>query len=141
MTVFLVFLAALLLAFAGFALWVRIAPTDPGVWHVEPASAPDPSTPNFARVDRMTSLSPDETAAAITAQAQAEGAGILAGDWPHVTFIARTRLMAYPDFVSIRLNAVDGGTQVIAFSRSRFGYGDAGVNRARLRRWIGRLPQ
>ena len=141
MTIFWILLVSLAVAFAGFATWVRIAPNDAATWNVEPASVADPTTPNFARLDQVTALSPDEAAAAISAQANAEGAVVLAGDWPHVTYLARTRVMAYPDFVSIRLTAVEGGTQVVAFSRSRFGYGDGGANRARLRRWIERLPQ
>lgn len=132
---------ALAILFAGFALWVRLAPTDATRWHRDPTTAQDPSTPNFFRLERVTSLSPAEAAAAITAQAESEGAERLAGDDAFATWIARTRIMRYPDFVSLRVIPDGTGARVVAFSRSRFGYGDAGVNRARLTRWIGRLPQ
>jgi hypothetical protein len=140
MTYGLYALIALAVVFAGFALWVRLAPTDATRWHRDPATAQDPSTPNFARLDRLTSLSPAQAAAAIAAQAESEGAVRLAGDDLYSTWIARTRIMRYPDFVSIRITPEGAGTRVVSFSRSRFGYGDGGVNRARLSRWIGRLP-
>ncbi|WP_417587517.1 DUF1499 domain-containing protein [Pararhodobacter oceanensis] len=141
MTIVTILLVAAALAVAGFAIWVRIAPNDAAYWHVDPATAPDPSTPNFARVDRVTSLAPDQVAAAISSVAEAEGARRIAGDARHGTWIARTRVMGYPDFISIRLQPQGEGTRVLAFSRSRFGHSDMGVNRARLRRWLGALPE
>jgi len=134
-------LLVLVAAFLAFAVWVRVAPSDPAQWHVEPATTPDPFKPNFARVDQVTNLAPGQAVAAIAAQAQSEGAVRLAGDDMFTTWIARTRVMRYPDYVSIRLTPEGSGTRVVAFSRSRFGYGDRGVNRARLRRWVGRLPE
>lgn len=138
--IFLYIVVALGLIFLGLAGWVRFAPTDITRWHVDPITAPDPATPNFARIERLTSLAPAQ-AAAIAAQAGAEGAVRLAGDDLFGTWIARTRIMAYPDFVSIRLTPEGAGTEVTAFSRSRFGSGDGGVNAARLARWVGRLPE
>lgn len=137
MFVFLVFfLAALALALA-LALYVRFAPSDPVRWHVDPQSATDPTTPNFHRVDRVVAAPPSEVAARIAARAGIEGARLLAGDpATHATWIARTPLMRYPDYVSIRLIPEGEGTRIVAFSRARFGSGDQGVNRARLRRWL-----
>ena len=128
--------AALLLALVGFALWVRLAPSDPARWHVDPLTAADPTTPNFARVNRVVATPFETTAATIAARARAEGAMLLEGDAEFSTWIARTALMRYPDYVSIRLIPEGEGTRIVAFSRSRFGYGDRGVNRARLRRWL-----
>ena len=133
--------ALLVVAFAGFALWVRLAPTDVARWHIEPATAQAPASPNFARLEQATRLSPAEAAAALAAQAASEGATQIAGDEVFGTWIARTRVMGYPDFVSIRLTPTDDGTQIIALSRSRFGHSDMGVNAARLQRWIGRLAE
>ena len=142
MTLLKVALLALIVLFAGFALWVRIAPSDPARWHVDPRTATDPTTPNFARVDRVVALPPATVAERIAARARAEGAERLAGDDVFATWIARSRLMRYPDYVSIRLipeSTPDGtATRIVALSRARFGYGDGGVNAARLRRW---LPQ
>lgn len=140
MTILLAILALLATGFLAFALWVRLAPNDPAVWHVDPATAPDPGTPNFARRTLESPLPPAELRARIDAVAQAEGATVLAEDTAHVTWIARTRLMRYPDFVSIRLDQTEaGGTRLTALSRARFGHSDMGVNAARLDRWLAGL--
>ena len=140
MKTILIFVSALLMLlfvlFVGFAIWVRIAPSDPARWHVDPLTAPDPTTPNFARADRVVALPLAEVAARIAQRATSEGAVRLAGDDTWSTWVARTRTMRYPDYVSIRLLPDGNGTRIVALSRSRFGYGDGGVNAARLRRWL-----
>ena len=132
----LIMLAALVALFLAFAVYVRVAPSDPQVWNVDPVTAPDPERPNFARVDRVVALSPEEAAERIAATARREGAELLAGDEMSGTWIARTALMRFPDYVSIRLIPEGDGTRIVALSRARFGYSDRGVNAARLARWI-----
>ena len=130
--------AAVVLAALGLGAWIRLAPSDPVRWHVDPVTAPDPATPNFARVDRVVAMPMDRVAAAIAARAQAEGAVMLAGQGDHLTWLARTRWVGYPDYVSLRLLPADGGTRIVALSRSRFGHSDLGVNAERLDRWLPR---
>ncbi len=140
MKITLLVLALLALFVLSVVLWVRLAPSDPARWHVDPATAPDPATPNFARAERVVALPPHEVRARLDAIAAAEGATVLAEDASGVTYLARTRRMRYPDYVSIRLDdAGDGTTRLQAFSRSRFGRSDMGVNAARLNRWLGKL--
>jgi hypothetical protein len=137
-TAFILALVALSLLSA--LLWVRFAPSDPARWHVDPVTAPDPPRPNFARAERLVPLPRDEVRARLDAIAAREGATPLAGDAELVTYVARTRRMRFPDYVSIRLDEAEGGaTRLRALSRSRFGRGDHGVNAARLRRWLRRL--
>lgn len=136
MTILFYLVLALAALFIAFAIWVRVAPTDPAAWHVNPAEAARPSSPNWAEVDRVVDATPEVVAARIADHASREGAVLIAGDAMFGTYEARTRLMRYPDYVSIRLTPEGDGTRVQAFSRSRFGYGDGGVNRARLRRWL-----
>lgn len=136
MTLFALLFVCLLALGLGFAAYVRLAPSDPARWHVDPLTAPDPDSPNFARVDRVVALPPAEVAALIADRARAEGAVVLAQGGTGTTWIARTPIMRYPDYVSIRLIPEDTGTRIVAFSRSRFGFGDRGVNRARLGRWL-----
>ena len=138
MTLFVLFFALLAAIVVGFAGYVRYAPSDPARWHVDPLTVVDPSTPNFARVDRVVAMPPEAVAAAIAERARIEGAVLLAGDADFGTWIARTPVMGYPDYVSIRLLPEGQGTRIVAFSRARFGVGDRGVNRARLRRWLPR---
>ncbi len=137
-TWFLYLVLIVALAFIGFAAWVRFAPSDPAVWHVDPVTAPMPSSPNAARVERLVAMPVDQVATYIETRARTEGATLLAGDVLFGTWIARTALMRYPDYVSIRLTAEGEGTRIVALSRARFGYSDRGVNAARLGRW---LPQ
>ncbi|MCC6002349.1 MAG: DUF1499 domain-containing protein [Pararhodobacter sp.] len=137
MTILLTIPALMAAAFLAFALWVRLAPHDPAVWHVDPAATPDPASPNFARRTVESPLPPNAVRAHIDRAARAEGATLLAGDEMHFTYVARTRLMRYPDLVSFRLIPVDGGgTRLMALSRARFGHSDMGVNAARLDRWL-----
>jgi len=130
-----------LLTAVALVLYIRLAPSDPARWHADPDTIPDPKTPNFARMTMDIPLPRSETAERIAAQARREGAQVLAGNTELTTWIARTRLMKFPDYVTLRLEDTGDGTRVTALSRSRFGRGDQGVNAARLQRWIGRLAQ
>jgi hypothetical protein len=128
-----VLLALAVLGAAG-AAWVRLAPAEPARWHADPLTAPDPATPNFAR------LAPGAvTGAGLMARADAAMlalprtrriAGSVAEGW--ATYETRSRLMGYPDYTSIRVIPAEGGETLAAFARSRFGHGDLGVNAARL---------
>jgi len=128
-----------LLCVLGVALYIRLAPSDPARWHGDPAAIPDPHTPNFARLSLTLPLPRDTVFERIAAQAAREGAVELAGDQGLMTWVARSRVMKFPDYVTIRLTGTADGTQVSALSRARFGRGDMGVNAARLQRWIGVL--
>lgn len=132
----LISLGLLALLLAAALLWVRLAPSDPARWHADPATTPDPSTPNFARADRLVALPLPQVAAHIAAAARSEGAQILAEGEGLTTWIARTRRLRFPDYVNIHLRPEGDSTRILALSRSRFGYGDRGVNAARLRRWL-----
>jgi uncharacterized protein (DUF1499 family) len=132
--------AVVALGLLGGVLWVRLAPSDPARWHVDPATAPDPETDNFARADQVIPLPPEEVRARLDRIAAREGAVVLAEDPGRVTYIARTRRMRFPDYVSLRLDAAgEGATRLQALSRARFGSSDGGVNAARLRRWLRKL--
>ena len=132
-------LVALCILLAGILLWVRVAPSDLAQWHVDPLTVADPATPNWARIAAGEILAPAGTLAArieaaLAGEAQvALLAGSLADGW--ATYIQRSRLMGYPDYLSIRiLPAGDGQETLAVLSRSRFGQSDLGVNAARLAR-------
>ena len=137
-----VILALAALAVIGAAVYFRMVAMPPEVWHVEPSDATPPASPNFALLSGerapVFDAPQDVMAARIDAIAAAEGAGMIAGDLAegHMTYVARSRLMGFPDAVSVRLVPVAGGTRVEIYSRSRFGYSDMGVNAARVERWI-----
>jgi len=61
------------------------------------------------------------------------------GDGLSFTAVQQTRLMRYPDFVSVEVRAAEGGSVVLAYGRAVFGVRDFGVNRARIERWMREL--
>jgi hypothetical protein len=132
-------LVALGILMAGILLWVRVAPSDPAVWHVDPVTAPDPAKPNWARIPPGAIIGPPGTlaprlAAALGAEPRLT---LLAGrlEDGHATYVQRSRLMGYPDYITVRILPDAAGQETLALlSRSRFGQGDMGVNAARVAR-------
>jgi uncharacterized protein (DUF1499 family) len=52
-------------------------------------------------------------------------------------YVARSRLMRFPDTITAEIiGRGEGAASVALYSRSQIGYGDLGVNRARLARWL-----
>jgi uncharacterized protein (DUF1499 family) len=142
MRIALILLAVVLVAVIAAAIWFRTVAMPAEVWHVDPAAVTPPASPNYdlRTGDRapVFDVTPDVMAARIDAIATAEGADLIGGSLAqgHMTYVVRSRLMGYPDAVSVRLVPVGQGTRVEIFSRSRFGYSDMGVNAARVERWI-----
>lgn len=135
------------LALAAVA-YIRIAGDDPKVWHIDPEGAKRTGKPNDFVVapEGGDLVSPifDEAPEALMSRfrdmALNQPATILLGDSNGVlTFVQRSKLMAYPDYVSVKAVAVEGGSALYIYSRSRYGYGDGGVNKARVKRWLGKL--
>jgi uncharacterized protein (DUF1499 family) len=135
----------------GMALWVRLAPSDPADWHVDPITGPA-GQGNAWRVAPQDAGPADglapvygvqaaELARALDAHALGEpGTERLAGGpealW--TTYVQRSRWMKFPDYVSVRAVDLGGGRATVAiWSRARFGSNDMGVNRARVERWLG----
>ena len=96
-----------------------------------------------AQTDRGISLRADELRASLHASLQNE---------PHLTrmdettsaerYVQKTALMRFPDTISVRFIALSATTSTIAiYSRSRLGYSDLGVNKARVERWVAALSE
>lgn len=140
----------LLLLPVALLLYIRLSPMSVDRWHVDPSTAERPRTPNAYLVRDsdgdapalMLQASPEAVADALNrVLATAPRVSRLAGRAEDglVTYVQRSRIMGYPDAISIRLSPEGDGTRVEVFSRSRFGYSDAGVNAARVTRWMDRL--
>ena len=148
-------LGALLAGSAVLAIAMRSIPDDPAVWHADPATAARTGAPNdylvapegatAARPDRVAevhALPPAELLRRFDAVATgAPRTGRIAGspDEGWVTYVQRSRLFGFPDYVSVRSVEVPGGSALVVWSRSRFGYGDFGANKARVESWLAAL--
>jgi uncharacterized protein (DUF1499 family) len=147
-------LLVLVLLVAGAMLYVRFAPLDAPTWHVDPVSAPTPETPNSFRVlapgstpgpqemlSPVYAVPPADLMQAFDRMALAQPRTERLAGTPdgaaHVTYVQRTALVAYPDYISVRAVPVgDGQSALVILSRSRFGKSDLGVNRARIAQWL-----
>jgi uncharacterized protein (DUF1499 family) len=139
---------ALLVAPGGLA-YIRSVGHDPAVWHADPALGERTGRPNDILVappgEGGDIASPvfDETPEALL-QSFAEVAlskprgSVVAGDPAagFVTFVQRSALMGYPDYISARAVETPEGAALWIWSRSRFGYSDMGVNRGRIEDWL-----
>lgn len=122
----------------GFLVFVRLAPSDPAVWHVDPETTKPPRKRNFSYGVRLAlEQSPQDLLSQIeTAMLKEPDTHILAGSVEdlHITFETRSKLLKYPDYFSVKAAIGEDGTDMWFYSRARFGYNDLGVNKARVNR-------
>lgn len=150
----LALVAALVVAGLGAGwLYVALAPSDPAQWHVDPLTRPTTGKPNEARampdgpadfVVAAWPMTPEALAALLDGVVMAEPRTVrLAGEPAQgfTTYVQRSALIGFPDYVSVRAVSVEGGAALAIWSRSRFGYSDMGVNRARVARWLAALDR
>jgi hypothetical protein len=121
-------------------VWVRFAPNDITKWHFDPSVEYTSKRPNYFQQDYTLETSIDDLIAKWqTPERGSEKLSILAGDLQDgfVTYMVRTPLIGYPDYVSIKIAALDSTTTSLkVLSRSRFGRSDLGLNKKRISAWI-----
>ncbi len=144
---------AVLLVIGAFYVRAVTAGHDPAIWHVDPLIVERPASPNTyyvapqAMVDAGVDLEAPVYAAPAAIMAKAFDDFVLTqpniiplvsaegGLW--VTYVQRTPVLKMPDYISVRFIDLEGGRSTIAlYSRSRYGYGDMGVNKARVDLWL-----
>lgn len=138
-------LLALVVVAAG--AWVRLAPSDPAVWHVDPVTeAAADGTVRAGMAEARVALvlpgTPEEALAQLDAIAVATPRTIrLAGSAVEgrITWVTRSALWGFPDYTTAAARAEGEGTRLDLFGRLRFGASDLGVNAARLADWVARL--
>lgn len=134
---------------AGSMVWVRSLDHDVDRWHVDPVTAPAPTSPNSYRVadtdgaDRPAVRFDDAGEAvwaAVDAVAAAEARTSVVADsrddLGYVTYVQRSAFFGFPDYITIAVDDVDGQTRLSVFSRSRLGQSDLGVNERRVEAWV-----
>lgn len=144
-------LALLAAAIAG-AAYVRLAPDDPVRWHVDPLTALPAAAPNAHRVGPegavdapapVFAIPAGELAAAFDAMALAQPRTTRLAGGPEdlwATYVQRSRVMRFPDYVSVRFIDLGEGRSTLAlYSRARYGRSDFGVNRTRVESWLSAL--
>jgi hypothetical protein len=119
---------------AAFALYVRLAPSDPARWHKAPPDLPvgdSAGLNSFVAVrggDREILERLIQIAKATPRTERLAGSA----DEGMITLVTRSRLWGFPDYTTIRLQ----GQTLTVYVRARFGQGDMGVNRARVEGWL-----
>jgi uncharacterized protein (DUF1499 family) len=146
-------LVGLLVLVAGALLYVRFAPLDAATWHVDPLTAPTPATPNSWRIappgqspgtagqpSAIYRATPAELMAAFDRIALQQPETTRIAGTPEeglVTYVQRTKLVKYPDYISVKaVDVGDGRSALAVLSRSRYGKSDMGVNKARMAEWL-----
>lgn len=84
-------------------------------------------------------VSPEAAFEAIRAVAAEQPRTFALADYPErrqAQWVARTRLMNYPDIVVAEVAPSGGGTGLWLYSRSLIGWSDLGANRARVMAWL-----
>ena len=83
--------------------------------------------------------------AATMAVAEAQPRTWLAADYPaalQAHFVARSAVFNFPDLIAAQVTpAGPGHSLLVLYSRSVYGYGDFGANRARLSAWLAALDR
>lgn len=139
-----------IIAALGLLAYIRLAPSDPDVWHLSPvttAQAGQGACTAAIRTSkggaRATCLSAEDPVAVLSRLDQIAMAtprtSRLAGtpQTGRVTWITRTALMGFPDYTTAEATLTATGTRLDIYARQRFGGKDYGVNAARLTVWLG----
>lgn len=136
-------LGIIVLVIIAGAAWIRLAPSNPEVWHLDP-NASGFTPPENAHVfcpgpDSRYGLAGDIELAPLIAAAEAwPQTKLLAGSEAEgrLTYITRSKVMGFPDYTTIAIREVNGTMQPCLIARQRFGLSDFGVNAARVNAWV-----
>lgn len=140
-------LVVLVVGVVGIVAYVRLAPSDPVAWHVDPATADDPGPGGILYLPTaeggpvpVYEVPPEDLIVAFDAFAMGQPRVTrLAGSTAEgrITYIARTKWWGFPDYITVEGLALGPDRSTLAIlSRLRFGGSDLGVNRARIDAWL-----
>ncbi len=130
-----------LIAVVLFALWVRLAPSSPEKWHVDPAALDPPGSRGYLAQtsyenDAKVVLQRLNVIALATPRTRLLAGGAEEG---RMTYITRTLIWGFPDYTTVTAENLREGSRLTLYARLRFGIGDFGVNRARIKSWLQRM--
>jgi uncharacterized protein (DUF1499 family) len=133
-----VVIACLILAALAVVIgFIRLAPSDPEIWHKMPRYAADQDFSGAAF--RIRNTGPEGLAQLDAAARATPRTKVLNGSVPSgmVTYVTRSRVFGFPDYTT----AQQAGDTLKVFGRSRFGDSDFGVNRARIKGWLSQIDR
>lgn len=126
----------IVLGILGAMAFVRLSPSDPERWHVDPMVSANQDLVNGVR-RRL-----DGNSATLTALhrivLETPRTEVVAGSVEdgHVTYVTRSQWMGFPDYTTVKLV----GDTLEVWGRLRFGKADIGINKARVDAWLAKLP-
>ena len=137
------FIAIILIVAVVLLVYVRLAPNKTDHWHQDPETVKSTGRPNDFRLAGSASVTFDIKQSNLSQiimdyAAQQDRTELLVNtdDGQLMTFVQRSKLISYPDYITFKVTPKGDGANVSVFSRSRFGYRDFGVNKLRVETWI-----
>ena len=127
----------ILLAVLGGLAWIRFAPSNPDVWHVDPQVSADQDLAGGVRrrvPGDIETLQRLDTIITSTVRTERLAGSV---DEGHITYVTRSKWFGFPDYTTVQLN--DGVIEI--YARLRFGQSDMGVNKARVEGWLRQLGE
>jgi len=130
----MIFYVLVLIAIGG-AAWIRLAPSDPADWNVDPMVSADQDLATGVR--RRIGGGPETMAVLHRIILETPRTEVLAGslDEGKITYVTRSRIMGFPDYTTLKFET----DHLELWARLRFGASDTGVNKARVEGWLARL--
>jgi len=112
--------------------YIRLAPSDLGLWHVTPIGDTDQDLPGG--VIRVIETGPDGLVRLDAIARATPRTRVLAGtvDEGMITYVTRTKVVGFPDYTTVQQD----GDMLRIHGRLRFGRSDFGVNRNRVDGWL-----
>ena len=83
----------------------------------------------------------DRSCETVDAIAKAHGADPMGTtiDDMWITYVHRTTVFGFPDYISVKAVPEGDGAALIVWSRSRYGHSDLGVNKERIDAWLAQI--
>ena len=125
----------IVLCVVGGLAWIRLAPSDPATWNVDPMVTADQDLASGVR--RRIDGGPEVMATLDRIILGTPRTEVVAGSIEdgRKTYVTRSLWMGFPDYTTVQQ---DGDT-IELYARQRFGQSDLGVNKARVEDWLGQL--